>query len=99
MGDKYVKISTDNQAFQQISCDLLGPYKAVSYPGARKPVKVFCLACGCQTYGAIQMQILGDASTKSILIGLLSLQTQFNKLGGISTDSGTQFFSAEPTGR
>ena len=71
--------------------DLLGPYQVLPFPSARKPVKVFSLATGCQTFGAINVQILGDASTKSILIALLNLQTQFNKIKAISTDSGSQF--------
>ena len=73
MAGKYVKVSAHFQPCERISIDLLGPYMVLSYPTARKSVKVYALAAGCQTYGGLNVQILGGATNKSILLGLLNI--------------------------
>ena len=55
MAGKYVKVTINHQPYEMLSIDLLGPYHVLPYPTARKQVKVFALAAGCQTFGGVNV--------------------------------------------
>ena len=79
MVSKYTKKSSSHNPFQSISRDILGPLHCLPYPGAHKPIKMFALATGCLNYGAFNVQLIEDCSTKSVLLGLIKLKTRFSK--------------------
>ena len=49
------------------------------------------LAAAYINYSAFDCQLIGDLSTRAVLVGLLNLQNRFNKLKSISTDAGRCF--------
>ena len=49
------------------------------------------LATACINYGAFHCQLIGDSSTRAVLVGLLKIQNRFGKLKSISTDAGSCF--------
>ena len=95
-GPKYTGIDTDPHLFQQILIDLVGPLSCLPYPGSRKPIKLYMLATADKHYGAFEIQLIGDVSTRVILLGLLSIQNWFNKIKSVSSDSGTAFINLNP---
>ena len=95
-GPKYTGVETDPHIFQHLSIDLLGPLSCLPFPGSRKPIKMYVLAVADKNYGALETQLIDGASTKAILMGLLTIQNRFNKIKSVSSDAGTAFINLNP---
>ena len=95
-GERYVGIKTDPHIFQDLSLDLLGPINCLPYPNSRRPNKFYLLAVADKNFGGFETQLIGDASTRSILLGLLNIQNKYNKILSISSDAGTAFINLNP---
>ena len=57
---------------------------------------MYVLAVGDKNYGAFETQLIDGASTKAILMGLLTIQNRFNKIKSVSVDAGTAFINLNP---
>ncbi len=95
-GDRYVGTNTDPHVFQNLSIDLVGPVNCLPHPNSRKPAKYYLLAVADKNYGGFEIQLIGDASTRAILVGLLNVQNRFNKIKSVSSDAGSAFINLNP---
>ena len=57
---------------------------------------LYMLATANKHYGAFETQLLDDASTRAILLGLLTIRNKFNKIKTVSSDAGTAFINLNP---
>ena len=77
--------------FASVSLDLLGPWSLKKSSNTTKIDKMSVLAIACQNTGAIYMNLMPDATQRSVVSILKKLEARYCPITFISSDAGTQF--------
>ena len=77
--------------FASVSLDLLGPWSLKKSSNTTKIDKMSVLAIACQNTGAVYMNLMPDATQRSVVSILKKLEARYCPITFISSDAGTQF--------
>ena len=76
--------------FEHLSINPLMPIQTAAWVGSRKVVTLFPLLGRCINTGNIDISLMEENGTRSVLLTLLSLEARFAiKISLLSTDAGT----------
>ena len=90
LGLCYTRTDSQRSPFECLSIDPLMPISSPAWPGSRKVVTLYPLLMKCINTGAIDISIMEDNTTRSIILKLLSLEARFGiGIKELSTDAGT----------
>ena len=83
-------VQQDITPFEQLSIDPLMPIQTAAWIGSKKIVTLYPLLAKCINTGNIDVSIMEDNTTRSVLLTLLCLEARFAiKISLLSTDAGT----------
>ena len=78
-GDRFTLINPDIRLFQNASGDPIGPITCKQWKSARRAsLTVYLLLLVCHETGASVIQILGDLTAKSVILGLMTIERRLN---------------------
>ena len=90
LGLTYTKIDNTVTPFQEISVDPLMPIYSPAWIGSRKIVTLYPLLIKCLNTGNIDVSVMENNTTRSIIIKLLSLEARFGiTIEKLNSDAGS----------
>ena len=95
-GDRFTLINPDIRLFQNASGDPIGPITCKQWKSARRAsLTVYLLLLVCHETGASVIQILGDLTAKSVILGLMTIERRLNvSLKNLYFDKGSSLSSS-----
>ena len=90
LGLTYTRIKNRVTPIKHLSIDPLMPIQTAAWIGSKKVVTLFPLLAKCLNTGNIDISLMEENTTRSILLTLLSLEARFAiKISLLLTDAGT----------